>query len=87
MEDYPIYGVTPEELERIGCLAHLSLPELREAVHSVPDAILVQAHPYRGYLHCMPAGLLDGVEVCNENPATTAITTARWPTPASITCS
>ena len=20
------------------------------------------------YLHCMPAGLLDGVEVCNENP-------------------
>ena len=68
MEDYLIYGVTPEELERIGCLAHLSLPELREAVHSVPDAILVQAHPYRGYLHCMPAGLLDGVEVCNENP-------------------
>ena len=68
MEDYLIYGVTPEELERIGCLAHLSLPELREAGHSVPDAILVQAHPYRGYLHCMPAGLLDGVEVCNENP-------------------
>ena len=68
MEEYLIYGVTPEELERIGCLAHLSLPELREAVHSVPDAILVQAHPYRGYLHCMPAGLLDGVEVCNENP-------------------
>ena len=68
MEDYLIYGVMPEELERIGCLAHLSLPELREAVHSVPDAILVQAHPYRGYLHCMPAGLLDGVEVYNGHP-------------------
>ncbi len=61
-EDYLVYGVTIEELKKLGNLAHLTLPQLREKVHSTPDGLLIQAHPFRGYLKCQDAALLDGVE-------------------------
>ena len=57
-----------EELKRLGDLAHLTLPQLREKVHSTPDGLLIQAHPFRGYVKCQDAALLDGVEVFNGNP-------------------
>lgn len=67
-EDYLVYGISPEELEPLGCLAYLTLEQLREKIHSTPDGLLIQAHPFRGYLNCQPAHLLDGVEVNNANP-------------------
>ena len=67
-EDYLIYGVSADELKKLGNLAHLSLPELREKIHSTPHGLLIQAHPFREYLTCQDAALLDGVEVCNANP-------------------
>lgn len=67
-EDYLVYGVTIEELKRLGNLAHLTLPQLREKVHSTQEGLLIQAHPFRGYLKCQDAALLDGVEVFNGNP-------------------
>lgn len=67
-EDYLIYGVSIEELKELGNLAHLSLEQLREKIHSTPDGLLIQAHPFRGYLNCQPAELLDGVEINNANP-------------------
>ena len=68
MEDYLVYGVTEEELAALGNLSHLTLPQLREKVHSTPDGLLIQAHPFRGYVKCQDAALLDGVEVFNGNP-------------------
>ena len=67
-EDYLIYGVSPEELKALGNLAYLTLEQLRDKVHSTPNGLLIQAHPFRGYLNCQPAHLLDGVEVNNANP-------------------
>ena len=67
-EDYLVYGVTIEELKRLGNLAHLTLPQLREKVHSTQEGLLIQAHPFRGYLKCQDTALLDGVEVLNGNP-------------------
>lgn len=67
-EDYLVYGVSPEELKVLGNLAHLSLVQLREKIHSTPHGLLIQAHPFREYLSCQDASLLDGVEVCNANP-------------------
>ena len=67
-EDYLVYGVSPEQLAELPCLAFLSLEELHAAVRSVPDGLLVQAHPFRDYLTCQDARCLDGIEVCNANP-------------------
>lgn len=67
-EDYLIYGISPDELKALGNLAFLTLEQLREKVHSTPNGLLIQAHPFRGYLNCQPAHLLDGVEVNNANP-------------------
>ncbi len=67
-EDYLVFGVSPEELAELPCLAFLSLEELHAAVRSVPDGLLVQAHPFRDYLTCQDARCLDGIEVCNANP-------------------
>lgn len=68
MEDYLVYGISPDELKALGNLAYLSLPQLREKIHSTPHGLLIQAHPFRGYLNCQPAELLDGVEINNANP-------------------
>lgn len=67
-EDYLVYGVSPEQLAELPCLAFLSLEELHAAVRSTPDGVLVQAHPYRDYLTCQDARHLDGIEVLNANP-------------------
>ena len=67
-EDYLIYGISPEELKSLGNLAYLTLEQLRDKVHATAHGLLIQAHPFRGYLNCQPAHLLDGVEVNNANP-------------------
>jgi hypothetical protein len=67
-EDYLIYGVTPEELESLGCLAFLNLEELIKKVRGTKDGLLLQAHPFREYLTCQAPEMMDGVEVCNANP-------------------
>ncbi len=67
-EDYLIYGVTPEELVDLGCLAFLPLEKLLEKVHSTKNGLLLQAHPFREYLTCQAPERMDGVEVCNANP-------------------
>lgn len=67
-EDYLVYGVSPEQLAELPCLAFLSLEELHAAVRSTPDGVLVQAHPYRDSLTCQDARHLDGIEVLNANP-------------------
>jgi len=68
MEDYLVYGISPEELKTLGNLAYLTLEQLRDKIHSTKCGLLIQAHPFRGYLNCQPAHLLDGVEINNANP-------------------
>lgn len=67
-EDYLVYGVSPEQLKLLPCLAFLSLEDLHAAVRSTPDGVLIQAHPYRKGLTCQDAHCLDGIEVLNANP-------------------
>ncbi len=67
MEDYLIYGVTEDDLKEMGCLAYLPLKTSLALVHQA-GGLLFQAHPFRGYLNCMPADCMDGVEVVNANP-------------------
>ncbi|MDR3085528.1 MAG: PHP domain-containing protein [Christensenellaceae bacterium] len=65
-EDFLVYGLEPEELEVLGCLAFLSAGEARRRVKDA-GGLFLQAHPFRG-ARCMPAELLDGVETLNGNP-------------------
>ena len=65
--DFLVYGLTP--------LWYLAHPEIEDMKKSklLPflmeeGALVIQAHPFRGYLNCQPAHLLDGVEVNNANP-------------------
>ena len=68
MEDYLIYGITEEQLSDLGrCLSYMTLEESLAFVRR-SHGLLFQAHPFRGYLNCMPASLMDGVEVLNANP-------------------
>lgn len=66
-EDYLIYGVDEQQLAEMGCLCFKTLEETLRLVHKC-GGILLQAHPFRGYLRCMPAEMMDGVEVVNANP-------------------
>ncbi len=65
--DYLLYGVEEDFFYENPLLFRLSLKKLRLLCEK-EGAILVQAHPYRGY--CSPADplLLDGLEAYNGNP-------------------
>ncbi|MDR2514936.1 MAG: PHP domain-containing protein [Christensenellaceae bacterium] len=66
-EDFLVYGLAPEELAELGCLAFLLLEEASRRVRAA-GGLLFQAHPFRAALRRMPAELLDGVESFNGNP-------------------
>ena len=67
-EDYLVFGIGRDELKKLGCLAFLTIAELSEKVRSTAHGLLIQAHPYRGYLDCAEPRYLDGVEAVNGNP-------------------
>lgn len=66
-EDFLLYGFNEDIALETGCLCTLTLPEVRKRLMPY-GVLLIQAHPYRRYLRCAPAQLLDGVEVYNGNP-------------------
>lgn len=65
--DYLIYGVDRDILGKIYDYLKKGLAAFRTEV-TLPDSVLIQAHPYRN--GCIPADgrLLDGVEVFNMHP-------------------
>ena len=67
MEDFLIYGLTQEELGEMDCPCFLPLNRTLSLVRQA-GGLLIQAHPFREYLRCMPAACMDGVEVVNANP-------------------
>lgn len=65
--DYLLYGVDGEILGKLYDYLRKGLAAFREEV-SLPDSVLIQAHPFRD--GCVPADgkLLDGMEVFNMHP-------------------
>ena len=64
-EDYLVYGVSPEQLAELPCLAFLSLEELHAAVRSTPDGVLVPGAPLPRLPHlpgCPPPGRHRGAQ-------------------------
>lgn len=66
VNDYLIYGITPEEILDSENLCLMPLAEIKKVCESL-GAVLIQAHPFRN--GCTPAAvrLLDGLEVFNAN--------------------
>ena len=69
MDEYLIYGITPEWLKDHEEIMDMNRKEVYELVHSA-DAIMVQAHPYRerhyiDVIHLMPE-ISDGIEIVNS---------------------
>lgn len=67
LNDYLVYGITPQLLTDYPRLFDLNLFEFKQLCEDV-GALVYQAHPFRSYLHRADPQLLDGVEVFNGNP-------------------
>lgn len=67
--DYLVYGIDRKWLFEQPCLWSLSLKKFRRILkQEQPEAVIIQAHPYR--FKCFPElpSLIDGVEAFNGNP-------------------
>ena len=65
--DYLVFGVNRELLEEIYDLLPYGLKNFRETF-SMPESLLVQAHPRRNGMEEVDPSLLDGVEIFNMHP-------------------
>ncbi len=62
--DYLIYGMTEDFIKNSGKLLFSNLKKLSETAHK-SNMLLIQAHPFRGYVKRGNPKYLDGVEVFN----------------------
>lgn len=67
INDYLLYGVDREILSKCYDYFPLGLKAFREEV-SLPDSLLIQAHPLRRNCEFAGAALLDGIEAFNMHP-------------------
>ncbi|MBE6712948.1 MAG: transposase [Ruminococcaceae bacterium] len=67
VNDYLVFGVNRELLEVIYDLLPYGLANFRKEI-SMPDSLLVQAHPGRDGMEKVDPSLLDGVEIFNMHP-------------------
>lgn len=67
VNDYLVFGVNRELLEEIYDLLPYGLQNFRKTL-SMPDSLLVQAHPRRDGMEAVDPALLDGVEIFNMHP-------------------
>lgn len=65
--DYLVFGMNRQILEEIYDLLPYGLSNFRK-VFSMPDSLLVQAHPGRNGMEEVDPALLDGVEILNLHP-------------------
>ena len=62
--DYLVYGVTEEFLKNNGDIMSLTKEELSALVHK-NGMLIVQAHPFRPYIHRANPKFIDGCEIFN----------------------
>ena len=67
MNDYLVFGVNRSILEEIYDLLPYGLANFRKE-YSMPDSLLIQAHPRRNGMEEVDPSLLDGVEILNLHP-------------------
>lgn len=67
VNDYLVFGVNRELLEQIYDLLPYGLENFRKEF-SMPDSLLIQAHPRRDGMEEVDPALLDGVEIFNMHP-------------------
>lgn len=67
VNDYLVFGVNRELLEEIYDLLPYGLKNFRKEF-SMPQSLLVQAHPRRNGMEEVDPSLLDGVEIFNMHP-------------------
>lgn len=67
VNDYLVFGVNRDLLEEIYDLLPYGLKNFRKEF-SMPESLLVQAHPRRDKMEEVDSSLLDGIEIFNMHP-------------------
>ncbi len=65
--DYLIYGVCPEDIEKFIALIPMGIREFYKKVKS-PRNVILQAHPFRKNMIPAPLDSIDGIETMNLHP-------------------
>lgn len=68
MNDYLLYGICPDDLERINYYIPRGVEEFYSEFVKNSRAVLIHAHPFRDDMEPTPLGFVDGVEVFNMHP-------------------
>lgn len=67
INDYLVYGITPEDIERIIPLLPYGIENFYKEFKNDKNVIL-QAHPFRKKMELAPLGSIDGIESMNMHP-------------------